>query len=63
MIKVEDKRVAPPPAFDQVKDQVKQVVLRDKYMEMLKTSREGAKIEVDDPALKKLYDEANKPAK
>jgi len=63
VIKVEDKRVAPPPPFDQVKDQVKQVVLRDKYMEMLKTSREGAKIEVDDPALKKLYDEANKPAK
>ena len=63
VIKVEDKRAAPPPAFDQVKDQVKQVVMRDKYMEMLKTSREGAKIEVDDPALKKLYDEANKPAK
>lgn len=63
VIKVEDKRVAPPPPFDQVKDQVKQVVLRDKYMEMLKTSREGAKIEVDDPALKKLYDDANKPAK
>lgn len=63
VIKVEDKRVAPPPPFDQVKDQVKQVVLRDKYMAMLKTSREGAKIEVDDPALKKLYDEANKTAK
>ncbi|MDB5552759.1 MAG: peptidylprolyl isomerase [Rhizobium sp.] len=63
VIKVEDKRVAPPPPFDQVKDQIKQVVMRDKYMEMLKTSREGAKIEVDDPALKKLYDEANKPAK
>jgi peptidyl-prolyl cis-trans isomerase C len=63
VIKVEDKRVAPPPPFDQVKDQVKQIVLRDKYMEMLKTSREGAKIEVDDPALKKLYDEAQKTAK
>ena len=63
VIKVEDKRVAPAPAFDQVKDQIKQVVMRDKYMEMLKISREGAKIEVDDPALKKLYDEANKPAK
>jgi peptidyl-prolyl cis-trans isomerase C len=62
VIKVEDKRVAPPPAFDQVKDQVKQVVMRDKYMEMLKTSKEGAKVEIDDPALKKLYDDANKPA-
>ena len=64
VIKVEDKRVAPPPAFDQVKDQVRQVVFRDKYMEMLKSSKDAAKIEIDDPALKKAYDDANKaPAK
>jgi peptidyl-prolyl cis-trans isomerase C len=64
VIKVEDKRNAPPPEFEQVKDQVKQIVLRDKYMELLKTTKSGAKIEIDDPALKKLYDDANKqPAK
>lgn len=64
VIKVEDKRNAPPPEFDQVKDQVKQIVLRDKYMEVLKSTKSAAKIEIDDPALKKLYDEANKqPAK
>lgn len=64
VIKIEDKRTAPPPAFDQVKDQVRQIVLRDKYMEILKTSKAAAKIEIDDPALKKAYDEANKaPAK
>ncbi|MCB1445769.1 MAG: peptidylprolyl isomerase [Rhizobiaceae bacterium] len=64
VIKVEDKRNAPPPEFDQVKDQVKQIVMRDKYMELLKATKAGAKIEIDDPALKKLYDEANKqPAK
>lgn len=64
VIKLEDKRVAPPPAFDQVKDQVRQVVFRDKYMEMLKASKDAAKIEIDDPALKKAYDDANKaPAK
>ncbi|MBX9459044.1 MAG: peptidylprolyl isomerase [Rhizobium sp.] len=64
VIKVEDKRNAPPPEFDQVKEQVKQIVLRDKYMEVLKTSKSAAKIEIDDPALKKLYDETNaQPAK
>lgn len=64
VIKVEDKRNAPPPEFDQVKDQVKQIVLRDKYMEVLKATKAAAKIEVDDPDLKKLYDESNKqPAK
>ena len=64
VIKVEDKRNAPPPEFDQVKDQVKQIVLRDKYMEVLKATKSAAKIEIDDPALKKAYDEANKaPAK
>jgi peptidyl-prolyl cis-trans isomerase C len=64
VIKVEDKRTAPPPEFDQVKEQVKQIVLREKYMDVLKTTKSGAKIEIDDPALKKLYDDANKqPAK
>lgn len=64
VIKVEDKRIAPPPAFDQVKDQVKQIVMRDKYMEVLKATKATAKIEIEDPALKKAYDDANKaPAK
>ena len=64
VIKIEDKRNAPPPAFDQVKDQVRQIVLRDKYMEILKTTKAAAKIEIEDPALKKAYEEANKaPAK
>jgi peptidyl-prolyl cis-trans isomerase C len=64
VIKVEDKRDAPPPALDKVKDQVRQIIMRDKYMELLKTSKEEAKIVIVDPALKKDYDEANKaPAK
>jgi peptidyl-prolyl cis-trans isomerase C len=60
VIKVEDKRDAPPPAFDKVKDQVRQIIMRDKYMELLKTSKDGAKIKIEDPALQKSYDEANK---
>jgi peptidyl-prolyl cis-trans isomerase C len=63
VILVEDKRIAPPPSFDQVKDQVKQVVMRDKYMALLASSKAAAKIEVLDPALKKSYDQASKPAK
>ncbi|MGO7427086.1 peptidylprolyl isomerase, partial [Rhizobium ruizarguesonis] len=35
VIKVEDKRDAPPPPFDQVQDQVRQLVMRDKYLELL----------------------------
>ena len=61
VIKVEDKRNAPPPEFEQVKDQVKQIVLRDKYMEILKTTKAAAKIEIEDPALKKAYDESAQP--
>jgi peptidyl-prolyl cis-trans isomerase C len=64
VIKVEDKRIAPPPELDKVKDQVRQIIMRDKYMELLKTSKDAAKIEIVDPELKKGYDEANKaPAK
>jgi peptidyl-prolyl cis-trans isomerase C len=64
VIKVEDRRAAPAPEFDKVKDQVKQVIMRDKYMELLKSSKAEAKIEILDPALKKSYDDANKaPAK
>ena len=59
VIKLEDKRNAPPPEFDQVKDQVRQIVLRDKYMELLKATKSAATIEIDDADLKKLYDEAN----
>jgi peptidyl-prolyl cis-trans isomerase C len=63
VIKIEDIRTAAPPAFDQVKDQVRQVIMRDKYMESLKSSKQEAKIAIKDPALSKLYDEASKAGK
>lgn len=63
VIKVEDKRIAPPPPLEQVKDQIRQIIMRDKYLELIKTSKDAAKIEVKDPALAKGYEEANKPAK
>ncbi|WP_280776085.1 peptidylprolyl isomerase [Rhizobium sp. SG_E_25_P2] len=62
VIQVEDKRIAPPPPFEQVKDQVRQIIMRDKYLELIKTSKDAAKIEVKDPTLAKGYAEASKPA-
>lgn len=56
VIKVEDKRAKQPPAFDTVKDQIKSVLLRDRYFELVKTLRTSAKVEVTDPELKKAVD-------
>ena len=60
VIKLEEKRDAPPPPFDSVKDQIRQIVMRDKYIELLKSTKDEAKIEIVDPDLKKVYDETNK---
>ena len=62
VIKVEDKRAKQPPAFDQVKDQVKDVLLREKYVELVKGLREEMKIEYVDPATKKAMEDAQKAA-
>jgi peptidyl-prolyl cis-trans isomerase C len=56
IIKVEDKRAKQPPAFDTVKDQFRQVVLRDKYLALVKALRDAAKIDVTDTALKSAVD-------
>jgi len=57
VIKVTDKRQQPPPAYDQVKDQVKSAILTEKYFAVVKAMREAAKVEVADPALKAALDE------
>ncbi|MEP9399309.1 peptidylprolyl isomerase [Mesorhizobium sp. KR2-14] len=57
VFKVEDKRVQQPPAFDQVKGQVRSLLLRDKYFELVKSLRGAAKIDVTDPELKKAIDQ------
>ena len=58
VIKVEDKRPKQPPAFDEVKDQVRSAVLRDKYFALVKELRAAAKVEIPDEALKKAVDAA-----
>ena len=41
VIKVEDKRAQQPPAFEQVKDQVRSVLLREKYFALVKSVRDA----------------------
>lgn len=52
VIKVEDKRVQQPPAFDKVKDQVRSILLREHYFNAVKGLREKAEIDIPDEALK-----------
>ena len=58
VIKVEDKRTKQPPAFDTVKDQVKQLLIRDKYFAVVKEARAAAKVEIPDAELKKAVENA-----
>lgn len=50
IIKVEEKRAQPVPTLDQVREQVVQMVQRDKYQDMLTKMRAAAKIEILAPA-------------
>ena len=52
IIKVEDKRAKAAPPLEQVKDQVKSLLLRERYTAFLDELRAGAKVEILDPALK-----------
>ena len=58
VVKVEDVRAKQPPAFDQVKDQVKDVVMREKYIETVRAWRDELKVEYVDPAVKKAMEDA-----
>ncbi|WP_019995784.1 peptidylprolyl isomerase [Aureimonas ureilytica] len=52
VIKVLEKRKQQPPAFEEVKDQVRQIVMREKYIAMVQKAREEEKVSYVDPALK-----------
>ncbi|WP_292897424.1 MULTISPECIES: peptidylprolyl isomerase [unclassified Nitratireductor] len=56
VIKVEDKRAKQPPAFDAVKDRVRSLLVREKYVEAVSAVRDSAEIDVKDPALKEFID-------
>lgn len=52
VIKVDDQREKAPPTLESQKEQIRSVLLRDKYFELVKGLREAAKIEVADAKLK-----------
>jgi len=52
VIKSVEKRKQPLPTFDQVKDQVRQLVLRDTFVETVSNLRKDSKVEIVDPVLK-----------
>jgi peptidyl-prolyl cis-trans isomerase C len=60
VIRLEDKRDAPPPAFEAVEQQVRQLVMRDKYLAIIEKAKTEQTIEIVDEALRKGYEEANK---
>ncbi|WP_325264170.1 peptidylprolyl isomerase [uncultured Rhizobium sp.] len=60
VIKLLDKREAAPPALDQVEDQVKQLVMRDKYVAIIEKAKADQKIEIMDEGLKKGYEDVSK---
>lgn len=58
VIKVEDKRQQQPPAFDQVKDQVRSIIMRERYVEMVQKLRNELKITYTDADIEKAMKEA-----
>ena len=57
IIRVEDKRAQQPPAFEQVKDQIRSLVFREKYFALVKEIRDAAKVDIADPELKKAIEQ------
>ena len=60
VIKVEDKREAAPPTLEEVGPQVRQLVMRDKYLEIIEKAKAEKKVEIVDEALRKGYEDVNK---
>ncbi len=60
VIKVEDKRVKQPPAFEEVKEQVRSILVREKYFALVKSIRDAAKVEFTDEELKKGVEQIEK---
>src|SRR5690606_19456701 len=56
VIKVEDQRVQQPPAHEAVAAQFRSLLLREAYMAAAASLREGAAVEIADPALKEALD-------
>jgi len=60
VIKLEDRRDVQPPAFEQVEPQIRQLVMRDKYLALIAEAKTEQKVEIMDEALRKGYEDVNK---
>lgn len=58
VIKVEDRRPVQPPAFEQVANQIRGIVLREKYFNLMQDLRGASAVEITDETLKSAYDQA-----
>jgi peptidyl-prolyl cis-trans isomerase C len=58
VIKVVDKRQKQPPAFDQVKGQVRSVLMRERYIALVQSAQKDLKVDYPDPAIAKAMKEA-----
>lgn len=56
VIKVDERRATAPPTFEDVADQVRQLVMRERYGDLIRAARNETEIDVLDPDLKKAYD-------
>lgn len=58
VIKVEDRRPEQPPAFEQVQQQIRGVLLRENYFKLMQELRNEASVDITDESLKAAYDQA-----
>ncbi|GGA91344.1 peptidylprolyl isomerase [Brucella endophytica] len=59
VIKLEDKRAQQPPAFDQVKEQVRSILMRERYVDLMKKLRSDMKVSYADPDIEKAMKQAS----
>jgi peptidyl-prolyl cis-trans isomerase C len=63
LIKLEDRRMRPPPSYEEVKDRIVGSMIQSKAQEVAKGLRAKAKVEYVDPGVKKeVEDEKAKAA-
>lgn len=58
VIKVEDRRAEQPPAFEQVAEQFRSLLVREAYFTKVEEMRSAAEVEIADPALKEALEPA-----
>ncbi|PYE88977.1 peptidylprolyl isomerase [Phyllobacterium leguminum] len=59
VIKLEDKRAQQPPAYDQVKEQVRSIIMRERYVDLMKKLRGDLKVSYTDPEIEKAMKQAS----